>query len=248
MKANEACMARWSRQCRLLAVAIVALLCSAFDAHAFALCDDFPDLFAGTPIAQQAALPQWRLQRAPLHDRYASRWHQTRDDRLPHWLVFGAETVGSTASQPIDEAASSAATPALRIDAFFNLVSMGATDQTDQTEQAAALRTSVQGQLPIGQGSPSPNGGTGFLLPVLIAVGSILLVGAVLIAGSHIVTLPAYHAGGARTVLLSARARRLIRGMSGTSLEGSTVPLGAREWTAASRPNTGGMCNPAGHG
>jgi hypothetical protein len=138
-------MARLSRRCRLLAVAIVALLCSAFDAHAFALCDDCPDLFASTPIAQQAALPQRWLQRAPLHDRYASRWHQTRDDPLPHWLVFGAETVGSTASQPMDEAASSAATPALRIDAFFSLVSVGA---TDQPEQAAVLRTSVQGTAP----------------------------------------------------------------------------------------------------
>jgi hypothetical protein len=180
-------MARWSRRCRLLAVAIVALLCSAFDAHAFALSEDCPGLFASTPIAQQAALPQRRVQRTPLHDRYASRWHQTRDDPLPPWLVFGAQMVGSTASQPMDDVASSAATPALRIDAFFNLVSV---DATDQPEQAAALRTSVLAQLPIGQGSPSPDGRTGFLSPVLIAIGSGLFVGAVLMVGRHTFTLP----------------------------------------------------------
>lgn len=202
-------MARWSSECRLLAVAIVAVLCSAFDARAFALCEDCRDLFANTPIAQQVALPQRRVQRTPLHDRYASRWHQTRDDPLPPWLVFGAETVASTASRPIDEVASSAATPALRIDAFFNLVSL---DATDQPEQAAALRTSVQGQLLIGQGSPSPNARTGFLLPVLIAVGSSLLIGAILIAGRHIFTLPRLPRGWrARAMLVSPPARRLIR-------------------------------------
>jgi hypothetical protein len=162
-KANEACMARWSSECRLFAVASVALSCSACDAHAFALCEYCPDLFASTPIAYQAALPRRRVQSTSLHDRYASRWHQKRDDPLPPWLVFGAETVGSTASQPMDEGASSATTPAVRIDEFFNLMSVG---ESDQPEQVVALRAS-----------------TGFVLPVLIAFGSSLLIGAALIAG-----------------------------------------------------------------
>jgi hypothetical protein len=156
-------MAGWSSECRLFAVASVALSCSACDAHAFALCEHCPDLFASTPIAYQAALPRRRVQSTPLHDHYASRWHQKRDDPLPPQLVFGAETVGSTASQPMDEGASSSTTPAVRIDEFFNLMSVG---ESDQPEQVVALRAS-----------------TGFVLPVLIAFGSSLLIGAALIAG-----------------------------------------------------------------
>jgi hypothetical protein len=187
MKANEACMARWSSECRLFAVASVALSCSACHAHAFALCEYCPDLFESTPVAYQAALPRRQVQSTPLHDRYASRWHQKRDDPLPPWLVFGVETVGSTASQPMDEGASSAKTPAVRIDEFFNLMSVG---ESDQPEQVVALRSSVLAQLLIGQASPKPSDRTGFLLQVLMAFGSSLLVGAALIAGRYTFATP----------------------------------------------------------
>lgn len=180
-------MARWSSECKLFAVASVALSCSAGDAHAFALCEYCPDLFAGTPIADQAALPQPRVQGTPLHDRYAGRWHQKRDDPLPAWLVFGTEAVGATASQPMDEGASSATTPAVRIDAFFNLMSVG---EPDQPEQVAALRASVLTQLLIGQTSPNPSDRAGFPLPVLIAFGTSLLIGAALMAGRYTFAAP----------------------------------------------------------
>ena len=169
-------MARWSSECRLFAVASVALSCSACDAHAFALCEYCPDLFESTPVAYQAALPRRQVQSTPLHDRYASRWHQKRDDPLPPWLVLGAEPVGSTASQPMDEGASSATTPAMRIDEFFNLMSVG---ESDQPEQVVALRASVLAQL------LKPSDRTGFLLQVLIAFGSSLLIGSALIAGRY---------------------------------------------------------------
>jgi hypothetical protein len=165
---------------RLFAVASVALSCSACDAHAFAPCEYCPDLFASSPMAYQAALPRPRVESTPLHDRYASRWHQKRDDPLPPGLVFGAEMVGSTASQLMDEGASSVTAPAMRIDEFFNLMSV---DESDQPEQVVALRASLLAQLLIGQASPSPSGRTGVLLPVLIALGSSLLIGAALIAG-----------------------------------------------------------------
>ncbi len=189
---GEACMARWSSECRLFAVASVALSCSACDTQAFALCEYCPDLLASTAIAYQAALPQ-RVQSTPLHDRYAGRWHQRRDDPLPPWLVFGAETVGSTASRPMDGGAPGATTPTARIDEFFNLMSVG---ESDQSEQVVALRASVLGQLLTGQASPSPSDRTGFLFPVLIAFGSSLLIGAALMAGRYTFATPPTTRGG----------------------------------------------------
>ena len=174
-------MARWSSECRLFTVASAALFCSACDAHAFALCEYCPDLFASTPIAYQAALPR-RVQSTPLHDRYARRWHQKRDDPLPPQLVFGTGTGGSTPAQPMDGGAPGATTPAMRVDKFFNLMAVG---ESDQPEQVAVVRTSVLAELLIDQASPSPSDRTGFLFRVLIAFGSSLLIGAALIAGRY---------------------------------------------------------------
>jgi hypothetical protein len=211
MKANEACMARWSSECRLFAVASVALSCSACDAHAFALCEYCPDLYASTPIAYQAALPRRRVQSTPLHDRYASRWYRRRDDPLPPRLVFGAETVGSAALQSIDGGGRSATIPAVRIDEFFNLMSVG---ESDQPEQVVALRASVLARLPIGQVLPSPSGRTGFFFSALIAFGSSLLIGAALIAGRcGFATSPTRRAASPKDG--GRETRQYVRGCSG---------------------------------
>ena len=192
-------MTRWSSEFRLLAVAFVALSCSGRDAHAFALCEHCPELFASTPIAQQSALPQRRAQSTRPHDRYVNRrQHQRRDDppsspllaRRTGLTAFAAVPMGSGSSDangpatmsdsaPLVAEAAVPATPALRIDGLFNLMAAGPSDQPDE-----ALRASVLAQFRMRQ-SPDLDGGTGFLVPALIALAGGLLIGAVL-AGSSL--------------------------------------------------------------
>jgi hypothetical protein len=229
------CMARWSSECRLFAVAFVALSCSACGAHAFALCDGCPDLFAKTPIAQQAALPQPLAQSARLHDRNVNRGrHQRRDDPLPPSLACCkpltafAESfpdsqlteTGAAASANVPDVAEPAltladaelpATPALRIDQLFNIMAAG---PSDRSEEVAALRASVLGQFRDRQPSPDPDESTGFVVPMLIVFGGGLLLAGVVIVSArrHAFALarkPSRRSD--RNNSLTDRARRLTR-------------------------------------
>src|SRR6202035_5720821 len=138
MKGERGVMARWSSEWRLWAVAFGALSCSGCDAHAFALCENCPELFASTPIAQQAALPKQQAQTTRLPDRYVNRRrHQRHDAPRPPSLArrtpltaFAAVTLergltGASASvtvahpAPLVADATTPATPALRIDELF---------------------------------------------------------------------------------------------------------------------------------
>jgi hypothetical protein len=183
LRANGACMAHWLSERGWLAVAFVALACSGSDVHAFALCEDCPDLFASTPIAQQAALPQQRAQSTRLHDRYVSRrQHQGLNDSLPASLAFAAERAGFTLSELIHLGESEAATPAtaaLRIDELFNIMAAG---PSDQPEQVAALRSNMLSQFRLRQSFAGPDNRTAFLVPAIIAFGGGLLIGTVLIS------------------------------------------------------------------
>jgi hypothetical protein len=248
MKASVAHMAGWSSQCRVFAVAFVALACSGSDVHAFALCKDCPERFASTPIAQRAALPPQRAQNTHLHDHYVNRrWNQIRRDdpwppslaRRTAFTAFAAVTMDSGVSETRVSAAVADPTPtvadadmpvtaALRIDELFNLMAAGS---SDQPEEVAAMRASVLSQFRLRQSFAGPDNRTGFLVPAIIAFGGGLLIGAVLIsAKSHAFALPRIPGRQrSRPTLLSDRARRLRRRMSGNSLKSPTVSSGLRE-------------------
>jgi hypothetical protein len=249
-------MARWSSQCRLFALAFVALSCSDCGAHAFALCEGCPELFAKTPIAQQAALPKQRAQSTHLDDRYVNRrWHLIRRDgprppllaRRTALTAFAVETAGLTPSQlkdrgltdaivtsaiadpaPLVADAAMPATPALRIDELFNIMAAGPSDQPDEV---AAMRANVLSQFLMRLPSPDPEESTGFFIPTLIAFAGGLLVGVVLVsARRHAFALPrTLDRQRGRPLLLRDRARRLTRGTIGISPKEPTVSPGVRE-------------------
>jgi hypothetical protein len=200
MKGERGVMARWSSEYRLWAVAFVALSCSGCDAHAAALCENCPELFASTPTAEQAALPRRRSQGTRPHDRYVSRrLHQRRDDSRPPPLLarrtpltaFAAVTVERGAADasvsatiadpaPLGPDATMPATPALRIDELFNI--MGA-EPSDQPEEVAALRANMLSQFRMRQSAPGPDDRIGYLVPTLIVFGGcLILIGAVLVS------------------------------------------------------------------
>jgi hypothetical protein len=222
-------MARWSSECGLFAVAIVALSCSGRDTHAFALCDGCPDLFTNAPIAQQVAEP--RAPSTRVHDRYVSRRrHQSRDVPSPPSLarrtaltafaavpiVRGATganiaVVAEPAPAPSVADAELPATPALRIDHLFNIMAAG---PSDRPEEVATLRASVLGQFRGRQSAPHPNESTGFVEPTLIAFGGgLLLVGVVLVSARRHAFALARKPGqrSDRNNSLTDRARRLTR-------------------------------------
>jgi hypothetical protein len=239
-------MTRWSSQCRLFAVAFVALSCSDCGAQAFSLCKGCPELFASTPITQQAALPQQRAQSTHLHDRYVNRrWHQIRrDDSRPPLLArrtaltaFAAETAGLTPSHRTDRGATDAIvsgaiadpaplvvdaamppTPALRIDELFNILAAG---PSDQPEEVAALRDSVLAQFLMRQSSAGPDDRTGFLVPRLIALaGGLLIGGAVLISAKrHTFVVP-------RTPVRQRDRTRLLIDRN----QAGTTPMWSKNW------------------
>jgi hypothetical protein len=241
-------MARWSSQCRLFAVAFVALACSGSDVLAFALCKDCPERFASTPIAQRAALPPQRAQHTHLQDRYVNRrWHQIRRDdpwapslaRRTAFTAFAAVTMDSGVSEtrlsaaiadpaPLVADAATPATAAFRIDEMFNIMAAG---PSDQPEEVAALRASVLSQYRLRQSFADPDNRTGFLVPTIIAFGGGLLIGAVLISAKSqtfgLRRIPGRQRS--RPTLPSDRSRRLRRRMSGNALEGPTVSTGVRE-------------------
>jgi hypothetical protein len=245
-------MARWSSECRLLAVAFVALSFSDCGAHAFALCDGCPDLFANTPIAQQAALPQPRAQSIRLHDRNVNRRrHQRRDDPsspslacckpLTAFAAVASERGASGASvsatiadpAPLAPDAAMPATPALRIDHLFNIMAAG---PSDRPEEVAALRASVLSQFRGRLSSPDPDESTGFVVPTIIAFGGgLLLVGVVLVSAGHrAFALPRKpRRRSDRNNSLTDRARRLTRRMRGNLLVGPTVTPGVGERVTA---------------
>jgi hypothetical protein len=256
-------MVRWSSECRLFAVAFVALSCSACGAHAFAMCDGCPDLFAKTPIAQQAALPQPSAQSIPLHDRNVNRRrHQRRDAPSPPSLacckplttfaeLFSDAQLtgtGATASEILPVVAESApsvadgelpAAPALRIDQLFNIMAAG---PSDRPEEVAALRASVLSQFRDRQSSPDPDESTGFVVPALIAFGGgLLLVGVLLVsARRHGFALPRKPGRRRdRNNSLTDRARRLTRRMRDNLLVGPTVAPGVRERVTGLLDQTG---------
>jgi hypothetical protein len=204
-KANGACMACWSSQCRWLAVAFVALSCSGREAHAFALCDGCPDLFASTLTApvRQAAPPQQRAQ-STIPARHVNRHRdQRRDDpvlpllgRRTPLTAFAMESAAP--SKPTDTTDSSSAvtianpaltlvaeaampaTPALRIDELFNIMAAG---PSDEPAEVAAVRAIVLAQFLVRHASPAPDNRTEFPVPTLIAFGGgLLLIGAVLVS------------------------------------------------------------------
>jgi hypothetical protein len=248
-----ACMARWSSECRFFAVAFVVLSSSNCGAHAFALCDGCPDLFAKIPIAQQAALPQPSAQGIPLHDRNVNRRrHQRRDDPSPPSLacckpltafaeLFSDSQLtetGATAIENLPVVAEPApsvadtefpAAPALRIDQLFNIMAAG---PSDRPEEVAVLRASVLSQFRDRQSSPDPDESTGVVVPTLIVFGGgLLLVGVVLVsARRQAFALPRKPGQRSdRNNSLSDRARRLPRRMKGNFLVGQTAAPGARE-------------------
>jgi hypothetical protein len=236
-------MARWSSKFRLWTVAFVALSCLGCDAHAFALCENCPELFASTATPEPAAPPRPRAQSIRRHERYVSRrWHQRRNDpraaSLAHrtpLTAFAAVTLESDATgasvsptiadpAPLAPDAAMPATPALRIDALFNIMAMG---PSDQPEEVAALRASILSQFSVRQTSPGPRDRTGFLVPTLIAFGGgVLLIGAVLVsARRHAFASPrTLGRRRDRSMLPSDRARR--RRTNDISLEGLTRRLG----------------------
>jgi hypothetical protein len=227
-------MARWSSECRLFAVAFVMLSCSDCGAHAFALCDGCPDLFANTPITQQAALPQPRAQSIPLHDRNVNRRRHQRRDPSPRSLAcckpltaFAKSLpdsqlteTGAAASENVPVVAGPApsgadadppATPALRIDQLFNIMAAGPSDRPEET---AGMRADMLGQFRDRQSSPYPNESTGFVVPTLIAFGGgLLLVGVVLVsARRQVFAVPRKPSRGSdRNTSLTDRARLLTR-------------------------------------
>jgi hypothetical protein len=246
-------MVRWSSECKLFAVAFVALSCSDCGAHAFSLCDGCPDLFAKIPIAQQAALPQPSAQSIPLHDRNVNRRrHQRSDAPSPPSLacckpltdfaeLFSDSQLtemGAIASENLPVVAEPApsvadpefpATPALRIDQFFNIMAAG---PSDRPEEVAVLRASVLSQFRDRQSSPYPDESTGFVLLTLIAcIGGLLLVGVVLAsARRHAFALPRKPGRRSdRNNSLTDRARRLTRRMRDNSLVGPAVTPGVGE-------------------
>ena len=238
-------MARWASEFRLLAAAIVALSCLGRDAHAFALCENCPDLFASSSTAQPTARAEPRVQSTRVHDRYVSRRrHQSHDDssslslaRRRALTAFAAVPMGRGATDANVSAAitdsappladpATPATPALRIDELFNVMAAG---RSDQPEEVAALRTSVLSQFRMRQSAPSPAEGVGFLIPALIVLGGGLLIGAVLIsARSHVPALPCIPGRQPSRTFLSDRGRQLTRRLSGNSLEGPIVSPEAR--------------------
>jgi hypothetical protein len=272
------CMARWSAEWRLFAVAFVALSCSACGAHAFALCDGCPDLFANTPIAQQAALPQPRAQTQSnrLHDRNVNRRrHQTRDDPSPPSLACCkpltafAESfpdsqlteTGAAASENVPLVAEPApsgadadlpATPALRIDQLFNIM---AAAPSDRPEDVAALRANVLSQFRDRYSSPDSDESTGFVVPTLIALGGgLLLVGVALVfARRDAFALPSNPGWRSdRNNSLTDRARRLTRRMRDNSLVGPAVTPGVGEratvFRTSNRRKTSRRAIPLRHG
>jgi hypothetical protein len=210
----------------------VALSCSACGAHAFALCDGCPDLFANTPIAQQAALPQPRAQSIPLHDRNVNRRrHQRGDAPSPPSLACckpltafpesfpdsQLTETGAAARENVPLVAEPApsgadgelsATPALRIDQLFNIMAAG---PSDRPEEVAALRASVLSQF---RDHQSPDESTGFVVLTLIACnGGLLLVGVVIVSARRHAFAPPRKPGrrSDRNNSLTDRARRLTR-------------------------------------
>jgi hypothetical protein len=212
----------------------VALSCSVCGAYAFALCDGCPDLFANTPVTQQAALPQPRAQSIPLHDRNVNRRrHQRRDPSPPSLacckpLTAFAELLpdsqltetGAAAIENVPLVAEPApsgadadlpATPALRIDQLFNIMAAG---PSDRPEEVGVLRASLLGQFRDRQSSPYPNESTGYVVPTLIVFGGgLLLVGVVLVSARSYSFAPLREPvrRSDRTNSLTDRARRLTR-------------------------------------
>jgi hypothetical protein len=194
---DERAVSRWPSGCRLLMVAFVALSCSDCGAHAYALCDGCPDLFASTPIAQQAtlALAPPRAQSTRLHDHYVNHLRQKRRDNssppsltccspltafAQEWPVKNPGATPSVVAEPEPGIADEEmpATPALRIDQLFNVMAAG---PSDQPEEMAVLRADVLSQFHVRQASPSPDDRSGFLLPTAIAFGTgLLLLGGIL--------------------------------------------------------------------
>jgi hypothetical protein len=253
-------MTRWSSEFRLLAAAIVVLSCSSDDAHAFALCENCPDLFATTSTtstAQRTARAEPRAPSTRVHDRYVSRrWHGRGDDplrpsqtRRTALTAFAAVPIGSgatganvaaaiTDSTPPVADAATPATPAFRIDVLFNMLAAG---PSDQPEEVAGLRARVLNQLLIRQSASSPGEGVGVLIPTLIVLGGGLLIGAVLISARRQVPARPRMSGRqpSRTMLLSDRPRRLKRRLSGNSPEGPTVSPEVRGRVAGLLNQTG---------
>ena len=255
-------MAPWSSECRLFAMAFVMLSCSDCGANAFALCDGCPDLFANTPITQQAALPQPRAQSIPPHDRNVNRRrHQRRDPSPPLLacckpLTAFAESfpdsqlmeTGAAARANVPVVAEPAlsvpdgelpATPALRIDQLFNIMAVG---PTDRPEEVAVLRASLVGQFRDRQSFPYPNERTGFVVPMLVTFGGgLLLVGVVIVfTRRHAFALPRKPSRrGDRNNSLTDRARSLTRLMRDSSLVGRRRHPGCERARPSCRPATG---------
>ena len=227
-------MARWSSECRLFAVAFMMLSYSGCAAHAFALCDGCPNLFANTPIAQQAALPPPRAQSIRPRDRDVNRGrHQRRDAPTPPSLacckpLTAAELfsdsqlseAGAAANENVPLLAEPAlrvadgelpAMPALRIDQLFNIMAAG---PSDRPEEVAALRASVLSWFRDRRSFKDPDESTGFVVPTNIAFGvGLLLVGVVLVsARRRAFALPRKPGRRSdRNNSLADRARRLTR-------------------------------------
>jgi hypothetical protein len=257
-------MVRWSSECRLFAVAFVALSCSACGAHAFALCDGCPDLFAKTPIAQQAALPQPSAQSIPLPDRNVNRRRHQRSAApsppsldcckpLTDFAELFSDTqlteTGAAVSENLPLLAEPApsvadadlpATPALRIDQLFNIMAAG---PSDRPEEVAALRASVLSRFRDRQSYPDdPDESSGFVVPTLIAFGGgLLLVGVVIVsARRHAFALPRkLSRRNDRNNSLTDRARRLTRRMGDNSLIGQTAAPAVRERVTGLLDQTG---------
>jgi hypothetical protein len=239
-------MWRWSSEIKLLALAFVALSCSDSGVHAFALCDGCPDLFANASNAQQTAQSHLRAQSARLHDQSVNhRRSHRRNEPLPPALArrtaltaFAAETAAATPPQIETDAkdasvsvaidspalsvadAATAATPAFHIDALFNLMAAG---PSDQPEEVAAIRASILTQV-IMRPSPKPNDRSAFLAPMLIVFAGGLLVGAVLIsARRRAFALRRKRAERRRPLLRADRDRRLTRRINGLPFDVPTL-------------------------
>ncbi len=190
-------MARCASEFRLLAAAIMVLSCTGRDAHAFALCDSCPDLFANTSTAQQTALAAPRVQSTLVHGRYVDHRLQRKLDVPPRPPLARRTALTAFAAVPISGGAIGAnvsaliadsappvadeatpATPAFRIDQLFNIMAAG---PSDQPEEVAALRADVLSQFHMPQASPGPDFRSGFFVPTVIAFGTgLLLIGGIL--------------------------------------------------------------------
>jgi hypothetical protein len=235
-------MARCASEFRLLAAAIVVLSCSGRDAHAFALCDNCPDLFASTSTAQQTALAEPRVQSTRVHGRYVDRRLQRKLDVPPRpplarrtaFTAFAAfpisgGAIGANVSAVITDSAppvpdeATSATPAFRVDQLFNIMAAG---PSDQPEEVAVLRADVLSQFHMPQASPSPDDRSGFLVPTVIALGTgLLLIGGIFGSArlDAFAVPPSPSRRSDRAMLLIGRTPRLTRSMNGNPLADPTV-------------------------